>query len=774
MSHSDPYVHQRGDLICIGNSLVEFGFSRTENGALVSLLDKSTGYQFRHGDVAPSSLFRLALSHPGRDELVWTEGREAGHFEWSKEEDDRGAALILSMGSFPGSSLTVEVRIRLEKDSSLSYWRANVRHVGQASVYQLTCPILSGLVKVGEPTPGEAIAFPRHGEGYLYRDPYPVVDRLPLCAGAGPEAPDVGVGELHGLYPGQIAMQLCLYYNDRAGLYLAAHDAGQNVKSFDVAPPADGAQHPVFSVSHFSGERMGQDVCLDYDTVIGVFHGDWYDGADIYKGWATKQWWCEKKLWDRDIPEWMRAGFGVFEMSNYHIPEVKLNHSIGQIADVVNGLSRESGTPLLALVFNWEGGGGWTGPVGLFPPREGETEFKRAMQRLRDAGNYGFVYIQGGIWYLHTHYNPPFDSWERFKAEGQPYAVRNRRLEMDVKRDEGLLDRVRICPHTQYVQQLTASIFMECLNLGCAAVQIDCFPCVGSEACYDPSHGHLPGFGPWWSEAWGKLLAHIRHSAKAREPNVAIATEGISENFIPYVDLFDHRAGNMEYFGHYWRGDPMGGETIPLFNYVYNEYIGAYHAAYVESNRPEVLYWTRGLGKCLAQGIVPSGGPYLPEPKELNPVTIGFFKKVVRAAARECWPYLMFGEMLRPPKIDVPTLTASYLKFAADYRCADGKRRHEVQDRAVQHAAYRARDGKIGYVFANVSEEAVGFDVELSDYGADAESYDADFVMDGARERRLSNVQLPCVQRIEMPPLSVVLIEVNGHDALPEDGAKVE
>ena len=67
---------------------------------------------------------------------------------------------------------------------------------------------------------------------------------------------------------------------------------------------------------------MAGDLAVDYDIVTGVFHGDWYDAADLYKAWATKQWWCQKKLWDRDIAAWMRTGFGVFQTSNYHVPEL--------------------------------------------------------------------------------------------------------------------------------------------------------------------------------------------------------------------------------------------------------------------------------------------------------------------------------------------------------------------------------------------------------------------------------------------------------------------
>ena len=762
MTPPRAYVIEHGDDVLIGNDLLELGFSLAEQGALVSIVDKQTGHQFCRDAEAPKLLFRLALRQGEDLETEWLSSIQAAEVDWSGEADDAAATLSLATSAFPGRDLTVIVTVRLEAGSPLSFWRMEVRGVGEAALEQLTCPVLSGVVRVGDPVPGEAIVFPVQGEGYLFTDPFPVRDRLPLRAGAGPESPDVGVGRLHGLYPGAIPLQMTAYYNDHAGLYLATHDAGQNVKSFDVAPLEGEESGPAFSISHFPGHQPGEDIRIDYDTAVGVFHGDWYAAAGIYKAWAIEQWWCETKLWDRDIPDWMRDGFGVFQMSNYHIPQLKLNHSLAQIADEVNALSRQADVPLLALIFNWEGGGGWTGPIGFFPPREGEAEFRDAMERLREAGNHGFVYITGGCWYLKLPYDPPFDSWSEFEAEARPHAIKGIDGDIRVGSWYAGWESTRLCPQPDYTRELTSSTFLRCLDLGCTVVQIDNFPCGGSEACYDPSHGHPPGHGSWWSEAWGQTLAHVRREAKAKAPNCAMGTEGISEGFIPYLDLFDHRAGNMEYFGHYSRGMPMGGETIPLFNYIYGEYIGAYCAAMPECNRPEVLYWTRCLGKALTQGVVPTGGRYFPQPEELNPITIGFYEKVVRAAAGECRAYLMFGEMLRPPAIDVPSITASYCKFILDEdrHLIDPTQRHEVRDRAVQHAAWRGRDGSIGYVFANVSEEPVSFEVELSDYGMAALAYDVERVVDGVREVWLHAVALPRQERLDMAPLSVVLIVV--------------
>ena len=765
MSPSGVYAAPSRTGVCIGNDLVELRFSQKERGALVSIVDKATGYEFLRDEAAPKLLYRLALRAEGESDPLWLESAQATQFAWETQQTADGAALLLRTSFLPDRPLEVIVRVCLAGDSSLSFWRAEVRGVGDASVFQVTCPILSGVLKVGDPVAGEAIAFQVQGEGYLFTDPYPVRDRLPLCAGAGPECPDVGIGELHGLYPGRIAMQMASYYNERAGLYLATHDAGRNVKSFDVAPMPGHGTGPVMSVSHLPGAEPGEDVALEYDTVVGVFHGDWCDAADLYKAWAHQQSWCEQKLSDRDIPQWMRSGFGVFQTSNYHAPQLRLNHSLAEIADQVNELSRECGAPLLALVFNWEHDGAWTGPIGFFPPREGEAAFREAMARLKAAGNHGFVYITGGCWYLKLPYDPPFDSWSVFEAEARPHAIKALDGEIPVGRWYPGWESTRLCPHTDYTRDLTSATFERCLELGCTVVQIDNFPCGGSEACYDPAHGHPLGYGPWWSEAWERILAHVRRQAKATDPDCALSTEGVSESFIPCLDMFDHRSGNMEYFGHYQRGMPMGGETIPLFNYVYGQYIGAYCAAMPECNRPEVLYWTRCLGKALVQGVVPSGGRYFPEPAELNPVTIGLYREVVRAAAQECWPYLMFGEMLRPPQINVPLITASYCKFILDDKQnrVDPKQRHEVQDRAVQHGVWRGPDGAIGYVFVNVSEVPVSFDVELADYGVGAQRYDVVRFTNGLRESWLHDVALPRRERLEMDPLVVVLLEVRPH-----------
>jgi len=764
------------DRIVLENQHVALGFSQRQQGALVSVLDKQTGCDLIRDSAARGLLWKLAVRRQSDHQLVWVRSADTTRLECRQEERDGVATLSLTTSGLNLESLnpesaildpsfSVTVHVSLPADSALSCWRVEVTGLGQdAALHELTCPIVTGLVKLGDPAPGESLAGPIQGEGYVFHNPYPVRDRLPLCSGAGPEQAQVGLGSFTGRYPGSLSLQMYAFYHDRAGLYFAAHDAGQHAKELAMGPWPE-AETPVLRMSHFPGEIPGQPVTIPYDAVVGVFHGDWHDAADLYKAWATRQWWCAKRLEERDVAGWLRTGVGgVYQMSNYHIPKITLNHAVDQIAGTVNDLSRAAGVPLIGLVFNWEQGGAWTGPKGFFPPREGREPFRAAMAKLRAAGNHGMVYITGGVWYIRNTYDPLWDSSAVFDTEGVPHAFKGPDGTAEIESWYPGWKSAWLCPHGDYLKELTAALVLDCLDLGVTVVQIDNFPIGGSRPCYDPAHGHPPGDGAWRGRAWNNILAEVRRRAKARNPDCALSTEGIAECYIPWIDLYDQRAGNMEYFGHYYPGQPMGGEVIPLFNYVYHEYVGAYHAAYPECNRPEVLYWTRGLAKALTQGVVPTGGRYFPDPPADNPVTIGFYQKIVRTA-KACWPWIMFGEMLRPPAIDVPDITAQYCKFnyvpeKQEHRI-DPQQRHEVRDRAVQHGVFRGPDGSIAYVLANASEEPVAFDVELSGHGADAATFDVRQIIDGEPAAdRLHNVSLPRREHLEMKPLSVTVFIV--------------
>lgn len=771
MKREKLYVQESGDQVKIGNDLVELGFDLKQNGALISIVDPASGYQFVRDAEAPKTLFGLAVWRQADRQLDWIDGRKGKTFRWTKEATATSVTLSMEVSGFNARDICFRVRITLQKESALSVWRMSVAGLRpEESVHELVCPVVAGVMKVGDEVPGETLVVPHAAEGYAFRNPYPQVDHLPLKTGEAPESPWVGMGEVGGYYPGGgWPMQFMLYYNDVAGLYLACHDEKQKVKGFRVRQFADWGMYPVMSIAHYPGESMGSDAEFNYETIIGVFHGEWWEGADIYKNWARQQKWCEKKLWDRDIAPWLRTGVGIFQMQNYDMPVLQLTHPLEEIAATVNKIAKETGVPFLALIFNYEKGGAWTGPVGLFPPREGDEAFKKAMRKLKDNGNYGFVYIAGGLWYIAiSTYDPPFNSWEEFEKHGRDSCVIDAHGKPVINSGPGYngWEMAQLCPATAYTKKVTESMVLGCVERGCSIVQIDNFPVTDVQDCHHPEHGHPLGLGSWWAEHWNGILADVRKKARDRDRNAALSTESVAECFIQHLDLYDQRAGNMEYFGRMGPGMPMGGELIPIFSYVYGGYVGAYCAAFPECSRPEVLYWARCFGKSLVQGVIPTGGWYLQDGAALNPVTMTFFKKIARAAAQECWKYILFGEMLRPPRIDVPKIDFSYVRlldligFTSDFPKKHPERRHVIQDYAVQHGSFRAMDGTIGHIFVNVSQEVREFDVTLTPHGETGDAYDIDSVTDGQRKAIGRQVQLPATERLRIEPLSLLLIEV--------------
>ena len=59
-----------------------------------------------------------------------------------------------------------------------------------------------------------------------------------------------------------------------------------------------------------------KEINMNYQLIFGFFNSQkenqpvsWYDAAEIYREWAEKQQWCEKRIIERDdIPTWFKKG----------------------------------------------------------------------------------------------------------------------------------------------------------------------------------------------------------------------------------------------------------------------------------------------------------------------------------------------------------------------------------------------------------------------------------------------------------------------------------
>jgi len=683
----------------IENEFVKLVFDPGNAYRLISVKDMRSECELIRDPGNPGALFRMEIINDDPRITKTFLASDAG----SLTASDKDGELLLEVSDFAMSDLRIGVRVRL--DEGMSYWKIEYDLPTGWHVRSITCPVVTGLFIPGNAAEGECVAFPCLGEGYLFRDPFPMIDGLPVKSGSGPDRKRPGLGNISGISPGFASTQMMLYYNDNSGLYIAAHDSRGDVKNFAVGVDTVFGGNPVMSITHFP-QRGGE---MEYESVVGVFKGDWYDGADIYKKWARVQPWANGLMKNRRLPEWMRKGFAVFQMTNYWIPENdELWNTMDGIADFVNKVADEAKVPMAGLAFNYEKGGAWTGPVGIFPPRD-ET-FASAMKKMADAGNPGFVYIPFGNWYANIPYSEPYNSEKEFYEEASHYAMRNKYGDAALVNGVYGWKMANLCPAGDGVYKLTMDILNGLADLGCKIIQLDNWPIVGAIECFGEKHGHPLGYGRWYTEEYVRVMKDILDAMHMRDPEIALTSECITEQFLQSIHFFDQRAGNQEYFGHWITGMPAGAELIPMFNYIYNPVVGSYLAAYPECGLRETTYWNRSVALSVCQGVIPASGIYVGGISDVNECCLKYFEKVARITAEILWDFITYGEMLRAPVTDAPVVEMPYIRLLSLISTnaedkTDLKREHDYQfayNKAVETGAFATDDGREAYLFFNI------------------------------------------------------------------------
>lgn len=742
------------DVLSIENALVHLAFDPKNNYRLNSIRNKKTNCELIRDTEESSLLFYLNLKQDDpRFDLSFT-SKQAG----SLSAAGTGDAICITAVDFPGMpELVVHVTVRLD-ETALSKWTLAMDTPAGWHVYSLTCPIVTGVFIPGQAASGECLVCPCLGEGYLFHDPYPMVDGLTVKTGTGPDRLMEGMGGISQMSPGGASLQMMLYYNDLSGLYMAAHDGLGDVKLFNVGPDKEFGGNPSLSVTHMPQRGSG----IAYETVVGVFEGDWYDGTDIYKAWARKQFWSKTLLKDRPMPEWMKKGFAVFQMGNYGLPKLDHWNTMDQIAETVNSVAEKAGVPMAGLVFNYEHDGGWTGPVGIFPPREGNEAFSASMRKMAEKGNIGFVYIPFGMWYGNIPYSEPFNSMKELFDEASHYAIRNKYGDVRVNHWAGYgWDSANLCPAGDGLHDLTLDIVNGLADLDCKIIQFDNWPICAAVECYGDKHGHPQGYGRWWTEEYIRIMDSINEKTRERDPEIAITTECITEQFLQTMHFFDQRAGNQEYFGHWIKGMPAGAELIPLFNYVYNPVTGSYLAAYPECAMPETTYWNRSVAKSVCQGVIPASGLYYGKLTTINETCLKYFEKVAGITVKLLWDYIMYAEMLRAPETDAPTVKMPYFTLNdPNTNALEYNRKLDLEfayNTAVETAAFRLSDGRTAFIFMNITEKSVPIDAKLFiDKEANVRQASLDQYRDGIKARTIT-CDLPGRISLELKPLEVVI-----------------
>ncbi|MGA1872156.1 MAG: DUF6259 domain-containing protein, partial [Thermoplasmatota archaeon] len=733
------YIREDASTISIGNDHIEIVLNKDVKGGISRIIDKGTGIDLRGNKVPPPlNLMLMYETGSGTDVVLQWDAESAA---FSNETGTGFSRIRIEYSRFRGNDLNATATIELADDSTLADFRLDVQNDEDFTLTSVFFPVVWGLGQIGDSAEDDRLFYPG-GDGIVVRDPLRFEDDLHMT----------------DIYPSTASMQvMCHYDPDEAGLYLAAYDEN----GYPKKPTMDfmewsSEKHLAAFFEHLVPEHAGNDYSMDYDCKLGTFHGDWYDAAEIYSGWAhTASFISGGRVFDgKDTPEWF-SRTSVVSSSNR---DAAIVHTpLGEIEKITVEFNELTGVNTTHLIFAWAKNGAWCGPY-YFPPAAGEENFKNSMMNITDDGGHPFLYISGSVWRI-TRGDIGYEDYETFHDIGRQWVCTDRHGNPII--DQGYLainwTSARMCPMTDFWQNMVVSNLLGCLDLGVDVVQIDEFPIGSIYPCYNASHGHPLGYSREITEAYRSILQEARSLGRAINPDLVMSMEEPCEYYIPYMDTYVSRDNAPEFLLYPFAVEIFGNEVefVPFFSQVYHEYITAFGEPIpMNYNYPELFIpqMKRSLARACVSGEIVSGSAAAKE--DLRPEVRNFYKTTVQASATYANDYLIKGKPLRPPYIDVPEREVEW------YFYSNQTIGRPFMERSVLNSAWKADDGDIGHVFVNWIDTEVGFDVELPRYDLDDGNYSIFLTRNGNREVLSKKTTLPATIHLETNPGEVVLVEI--------------
>jgi hypothetical protein len=648
----------------LDNGKIGLAFCATEHGiALQSVFDFATETEFL--SKTPTPFWSLTLNaNANRKELNSAEGFTRFEVQERLAEPPSTQEVILSMKwlGADGESLqdlSAECVMRIGQKRIACPLAVN-NPSATWTITSITLPRVA-LCQIGDSEEDDFLVVP-HGSGELRRSPI------------GTKA------SFSGRYPGGwCSMQLFAHYDTKCGFYLATHDPFASTKDF-IAKPRDSSSLEIQITWPAPDSGVpGNDWQCPGEAVFESFGGDWFDAAQIYRNWVSKQagWWPEKGKWGRsDTPRWFED-IAVWALTG---------GSSEQVVEPVRKFAEYMGVPTAVHWYNWHVIPFDNDYPHYFPYKEG---FPRGVKALQEAGVRVMPYINGRLWDtdLEDFKNNAIRSCTK-DEKGQPY----------IEEYGSGAKLSPMCPTTALWQTTVQDTVLRLVGpeVNVDAVYVDQVAAATPCLCYDKTHGHPLAGGDWWTtRGYWPMLESLQNKMSELHPDKALTTECNAE---PYVHVFD---GYLTWHFQY-------DNQIPLFAAVYGGKVQLFSRAYQGDS------W-KGLAMRMKTGQALVFGEQLGwiRPDVISDADSAAFLRRMARLRYALRDYLARGQMARPPALegDIPMVTA-------DWQWS-GKR--IVTTPAILSGAWEAEDGRLALIFVNVSDS-----VQTADLEFDAGQYSLD------------------------------------------------
>lgn len=736
------YIIEDDSSIIIGNEKIEVLFDKTWMGGLDSIIDKQTGIDLRpdKGSLPSLYLFFFDDGTTVQGALPW----QATHTEYIQYVGSEYAELTIINSHLKGYEIQTITTITIHHDDPYIEMRLSIENNEDYIIENIFFPLIWGLGSIGEESYDDTVFYPG-GDGILLHDPLSYLDDLIITG---------------GFYPGDLSLQLlCHYDKDEAGLYFACYDINGSPKKINYGPMEwDGIDHLATSFEFYIPSEPSNDFIMDYNAVIGVFHGDWYEAAALYKQWAITTPFVEGgKIGEgKDTPDWF-YDTSIIQLVNRDNPAIEV-FSLSDIASITNEYATSTGLDTSVLIIGWEQHGAWVGPY-YYPPVEGESSFRQAINNLKQAGNHGFTYVSGTIWRI-TRGDIEYAEYELFNSTGLPWVAlqKDQTPHFDIFYESLGWHSARMCPMTDFWQDMVVENALESVRLGCDIVQIDEFPIGAIYPCYNISHDHPIGYSAQIAYTYRYMLEQIRTQGRQINPLLIMSVEEPCEFYLSSLDTYVSRDCAPEGLLYMYLVDAYGDdiEFIPFFSFIYHEYISSFGEGIgLDEGYATYFYnqMARAIGNIFVTGeILKVGGTPM---ETVDDGLFELFSRTANATITYAQPYLIHGYPLTPPSIDVPLIKIEW------YNAIQQVSGTPIHEPAVLNSAWRADDGRKGYVFVNWFTSTIDFEVTIDDEEVTQGYYSVSMIKNGQRSILCTNTTLPKTISLSMNSNDVILLEIN-------------
>ena len=371
---------------------------------------------------------------------------------------------------------------------------------------------------------------------------------------------------LYAMFPAVVQSQFLSYYDDNAGIYIAAEDAKRSVKGIDFGPLEDAIK---LQIKLYPGiEKTQKHFELQFNVVIDFFCGDWYDAAELYRNWFEANL-PEDLLPIEDnatLPEWYTDSplvvtypvQGIHDMDpsgpNRLFP---YNNALPHL----DKLGELTGSRIMPVLMHWEGTAPWAPPY-VWPPIGGAEMLADFCNELHSRNYILGVYCSGISNTLQSNINGYNMEKEYNDKQLSRHMCASPTGEIISKTCQAQRKSYDMCIAEDFTKNVLLAEAQKMVSCGLDYIQILDQNHGGTPYfCFSDKHSHPAVPGGWMVSHMTDFLKKLK---KTVGDKVLLGCESAAaESYIPYMNLSDNRFNLNGY----------SGKFVPIYSYIYHKYL---------------------------------------------------------------------------------------------------------------------------------------------------------------------------------------------------------